>query len=116
MTTNKSKRFQIEVITDRKIVDTIYTRNPDRKETNVPFVVEQVETIIPESYLVYFPSGHSLWFRSKEQMHAAGIASNANFEIDLATGMAVEPENDPDLKAVVLAKTRNAGRHAHLGE
>lgn len=100
-----AKRFEIEVIKNRKVTETIYVKNPDRATDGVNFLVEQKERVIPESYMVYFPSKHAVWFETKEQMVKAGIVESENFEID-DHGLPVEPERIQSLKAAAISNVK----------
>lgn len=95
------KKFEIEVIKNRKVTETIYKKNPDRAVDGVNFLVEKVERVIPESYMVYFPGKHAVWFETKAQMVKAGIVEDENFEID-DHGLPVEPERIQSLKAAAI--------------
>jgi hypothetical protein len=121
MSQRKSKRFQIEVLHDRQVLETKYLRNKDKEVHEIEdedgnmianpnfgknFIeVKEAETV-PESYMVYFPAGHSVWFRTKADMARAGIVEHANFEIDLDTGLPVEVDRMLDLKQHVMKNTR----------
>ncbi len=102
------KRFQVRVMKDRRIVETIYARNPEKAETGIPFITTEAERVIPVSYMVFFPNGHSTWFETKEAMYRAGLTETANFEVDMDTGEAVEAAPQYDLEKVVEAKTRRS--------
>ena len=102
------KRFQVRVMKDREVTETRYARNPEKTETGIPFLVTHEKVVYPVSYMVFFPSGHSVWFASKEAMEHAGLVETANFEIDMETGEPVEPVKQYDLEKVVEAKTRRS--------
>lgn len=111
MAENKAPRFQIEVIHDRKIVETVRRRNkekqdPESEHFGQNFIIEEIERIVPESYMVYFPGQHSVWFETKAAMAQAGIVDNENFEVDLDTGLPVDPKVIINLKAHVEKNTR----------
>ena len=110
MTQRKMPRFQIEVLHNRTITETVYKRNPNPTDTESKHygfstIGQEVERVVPESYMVYFPSGHSVWFASKAAMAQAGIVPSENFEIDLDTGMPVDPRVVVDLKRHVEKST-----------
>lgn len=104
---NTAKRFEVEVVRDRKVTRTVYSRDPNKATTGNNFIKEEIEEVIPESYMVYFAGGHSTMFDSKEAMAAAGIVESANFEVDLDTGLPVEPPKVESLKARVEKNTRH---------
>lgn len=121
MTQRKSRRFQIEVLHDREVHQTRFVRNRDKDVeeiededgnmiANPNFGKKLIEVkeaeIVPESYMVYFPAGHSVWFRTKGDMARAGIVEHENFEIDLTTGLPIEIERMLDLKQHVIKNTR----------
>jgi hypothetical protein len=58
--------------------------------------------------MVYSPNGTATWFETKEAMAAAGIAQSENFVIDTETGLPVEKENLPSIKAMVQKQTRDS--------
>ena len=88
----------------------MYAPNPERKETPqaAPFVMTQKEEVVPESYMVFFPAGHSVWFETREAMMRAGIVESENFIIDLETGEVEEQQPMLDLEALVARNTRNS--------
>lgn len=121
MAQRKSKRFQIEVVYNKELLQTKYMRNKDKNVEEVEdedgnmianpnfgknFIEVKDAEIVPESYMVYFPAGHSVWFRTKADMARAGIVEHENFEIDLNTGLPVEVERMLDLKQHVMKNTR----------
>lgn len=97
-------RFQVEVVHNRKIVQTVYTKvriendDADGKKRYV-LTASEKEEIIPESFMVYFPGGHCTWFRDKAAMAQAGIIESANDQIDTETGLPVAPPVVVDLKS-----------------
>jgi hypothetical protein len=101
-----AKRFQVKVVKDRKVMTTQYLPNPERKkdERATPFITKQVETVIPEGFMVFFPMGHSVFFETREQMVRAGVVESENFTIDLDTG-----EVHQEVKHIDLEK-RSASR------
>lgn len=126
----KALRFQIEVLHDREVTEIVRRRNPTRgKETIINedgeevenldhrknFIEEEQTRVIPTSYMVYFPNGHSTWFETKAAMAQAGIVESENFEVDLETGLPVMPHAVMSLKEHVERNTRttqNFGRRA----
>lgn len=121
MAQRKSKRFQIEVVYNKELLQTKYMRNKDKNVEEIEdedgnmianpnfgknFIEVKDAEIVPESYMVYFPAGHSVWFRTKADMARAGIVEHENFEIDLNTGLPVEVERMLDLKQHVMKNTR----------
>jgi hypothetical protein len=121
MAQRKSKRFQIEVVYNKELLQTKYMRNRDKNAEEIEdedgnmianpnfgknFIEVKDAEIVPESYMVYFPAGHSVWFRTKADMARAGIVEHENFEIDLNTGLPVEVERMLDLKQHVMKNTR----------
>jgi hypothetical protein len=105
-----SKRFQIEVIEDRVLSETIMRIEVDAETKHRRFIREQVERVVPVSYMVYFPGGHSIWCETKNDLARLGLVESENFEIDLDTGLPVQPPKQVDLKARVERATRNT-RH-----
>lgn len=107
-----ARKFQVRVVRDRKVTRDIYERNPERKkdERATPFIVKQVEVTIPESFMVFFPAGHSVWFETREAMVRAGVVENENFVIDLDTGEVAEQQPMLDLEALVARNTRNSAQ------
>ncbi len=97
----KTKRFEIEVVKNRKLTETVY------KKVNGALVGETISRTVPTSYMVYSPNGVSVWFETKEAMAAAGITESSNFTIDTETGMPVEPIQIPSIKAKVESMTRD---------
>ncbi|CAB4150615.1 hypothetical protein UFOVP568_49 [uncultured Caudovirales phage] len=97
-----TKKFEVEVIKNRKLTEKVYSKVDGRLEA-------KTETrIVPVSYMVYSPNGTSVWFESKEAMAAAGITDSANFTIDTDTGMPVEPPQVRSIKSLVESKTRDS--------
>jgi len=109
-------RFQVKIVKNRKITETILTKNPEFDKDGVHFLRETRDRVIPESYLVFFPAGHSVWFETRAALEAAGVNDNAQFEIDLDTGLPMEKERVVDLEALVARKTRSNTILAHIGE
>jgi hypothetical protein len=122
MAQRRAKRFQIEVLHDREVLHTVYKRNKDKDVTEIEdedgemianpnfgksFIEVKEPEIVSESYMVYFPHGHSVWFRTKGDMARAGIVESENFEIDLNTGLPIEIERMLDLKQHVIKNTRD---------
>lgn len=97
-----TKKFEIEVVKNRKLTETVY------KKVDGRLVSETVTRTVPASYMVYSPNGVSVWFETKEAMAAAGITETANFTIDTETGMPVEPVHIPSIKARVESLTRDS--------
>lgn len=106
----KAPRFQVEVLRDRTVTVTTHTKNPNKEKDNTNFIITMVERIIPISFMVYFPGGHSVWYETKADMAQAGIIESENHEIDLETGLPVNPEVIFDLKARVERNTRRPNR------
>jgi hypothetical protein len=104
---NKSKRFQIEVVKNRKIVETIRTAEKGKDGKHLGFKTETKERIVPESYMVFFPAGHSCWFETKDALAHAGLIPSANIEIDLDTGLPILPADEIDIKQLVEARTQS---------
>lgn len=109
-------RFQVKTVKNRKITETVLTKNPDFKEDGIHFLRETKERVIPESFMVFFPGGHSTWFETREAMVRAGIIDNDNYDIDLDTGLPMEKSRVVDLENVVNSKTRNNNSMAMIGE
>lgn len=101
-----SKKFQIEVVKDRSVTSKVYTINRDTKSKHSLLVPKEVTRVIPESFMVYFPGGHSVWFESRDKMAAAGILEHANEEIDLDTGEPIRAPDTVDLKSLVSKRTQ----------
>lgn len=101
-----SKKFQIEVVKDRTLTSTIYSVDASGKSKRTSLKAEKVTRLVPESFMVYFPGGHSVWFESRDKMAAAGILEHANEEIDLDTGEPVRAPAGVDLKALVGKRTQ----------
>ncbi len=101
MQTEAKPRFQVEEIKNRKVTYELTTWDKDTRQ----FVRTPKTETIAKSYLVYFPQGHSLWFRDKASMIAANISDGSDFEIDMQTGLPIMPENIPDLKSLVERAT-----------
>jgi len=119
MAENRAPRFQIEVVHNRKITETVRKRNLHKNDVEseyhgANFVEEVVTRTVPESYMVYFPSGHSLWFETKAQMAQAGLVEGSDFEVDLDTGLPVDPKTVINLKAHVEKNTRRASRQFRM--
>lgn len=102
-----SKRFQIEVIEDRLLEQTVMRIEVDEDTKARRFVREQVQRVVPISYMIYFPGGHSIWVESKNDLVRLGLTENENIEIDLDTGLPVTPPKQTDLKARVERATRS---------
>jgi len=103
-----SKKFQIEVVKDRELTSRIYTVDTSGNSKRSTLSAKTVTRLIPESFMVYFPGGHSVWFETREKMAAAGILEHANTEIDLETGEPVQAPDYVDLKAMVSRKTQQS--------
>lgn len=102
-----SKKFQIEVVKDREVTSRIYTvGTAGAKGKHTSLVGKEVTRLIPESFMVYFPGGHSVWFESRDKMAAAGILEHANEEIDTETGEPIRAPDTVDLKALVGKRTQ----------
>lgn len=101
-----SKKFQIEVLKDRKVTSKVYTIGAPTKGKHTSLTPKEVTRTVPESFMVYFPGGHSVWFESREKMAAAGILEHANEEIDTETGEPVRAPDTVDLKALVGKRTQ----------
>lgn len=102
-----SKRFQIEPIEDRLISETIMRIEVDEDSKTRRFIREQVDRVVPLSYMVYFPGGHSIWVESKNDLVRLGLIESENYEIDLETGLPVAPPRHVDLKSRVERATRS---------
>lgn len=111
MARNIAKRFQIKVLKDYKVTRIKMRRNPNKADDGIPFLTETEEVTLPESYMVFFPNGHSVFFENKTLMAQAGLTEDANFEVDMETGEAVVPPKANDLEALVARKTRNTRQH-----
>src|SRR5215217_7123804 len=104
-----TRKFQIEVLRDRKITEQIHSfqKHPD---SGVPQrVISTVERVVPESYMVYFPHGHSIWVENKQELARLQLLPHDNIEIDTDTGLPVVPPQLQDLKALSDRKTVNTG-------
>lgn len=102
-----SKKFQIETVKDRSVTSRVYTiSEAGAKGKHTSLVAKEVTRVIPESFMVYFPGGHSVWFESREKMAAAGILEHANEEIDLDTGEPIRAPDTVDLKSLVGKRTQ----------
>ena len=101
-----SKKFQIEVVKDRELTSTVYTTVKGKDGKHLGMKSEQVKRLVPESFMVYFPGGHSVWFETRDKMAAAGILEHANEEIDLETGEPVKAPDYVDLKSLVGKRTQ----------
>ena len=104
-----TKKFQIEVIRDRKVTEqlsTFVTGEGGVKQR----VVEARERIVPESYMVYFPGGHSIWVESKAELVRMGFTPDENIEIDTDTGLPLVPPATLDLKRRAERKQATGGR------
>lgn len=109
-------RFKVKLVHNREVTETIFSKNPDFKNDGVHFIRKTEKRVIPESYLVFFPGGHSTWFETKEAMEAAGIIDRENYDIDLDTGLPMEKERVVDLEALVNRKTRSITANTLIGE
>lgn len=101
-----SKKFQIEVMKDRKVTSKVYTIGTPTKGKHTSLTQQEVTRTVPESFMVYFPGGHSVWFETREKMAAAGILEHANEEIDTETGEPIRAPDTVDLKALVGKRTQ----------
>lgn len=103
-----TRKFQLEVMHDRRVVEQISafeTIEGGIKQR----VTKSVERVVPESYMVYFPHGHSIWIESKSELARMGLLPHDNIEIDTETGLPVLPPEMPDFKARSARKTVAAG-------
>jgi hypothetical protein len=101
-----SKKFQIEVVKDRTLTATVYAPVKDQSGKHLGMKSEKTSRLVPESFMVYFPGGHSVWFETRAKMAAAGILENANDEIDLETGEPTKAPDYVDLKSLVNKRTQ----------
>lgn len=111
-TPRTSKRFQIEVIENRMLTETIMRVEPvldadGEKTGRTQIVRDQRVRKVPESYMVYFPGGHSIWCETKADLARLKLTEDENFEVDLETGLPVEPPKHVDLKSRVERMTRS---------
>jgi hypothetical protein len=98
-------RFQVEVLHDREVNMTRYKRVPvEGVPGKYTTEIEKTTEVVPESFMVYFPAGHSVWFRTREDMARAGLADESVM-IDEDTGLPAEPEPVVDYKRAVQRKT-----------
>lgn len=99
------KRHQIEIVRDRTITETIYdVAKGDKHESRV-LTSTKVERVVPVSYNVYFPGGHSVWFEDEATMRAAGVMLGNDVLVDTETGEPINNEDEMDLKTLVARKT-----------
>lgn len=99
-----TRKFQIETLRDRKVVEHVYRFEENEQGVKVR-TMHTVERIVPESFMVYFPSGHSIWVENKALLAQYGITEDANVEIDTDTGLPVKPPETNNIKALVARKT-----------
>lgn len=99
------RKFQIEVVKDRVVTETVYKR-VKREDGGSALEASEVKRKIAESFMVYFPGKHSVWFESREKMAMAGILEHANVEIDTETGDAISEAPVANLKALVDRNTQ----------
>ena len=103
-----TRKFQIEVLKDRKIVEQVSMFEPiEGDETKKQRVVRTVERIVPESFMCYFPGGHSIWVEHKHELARLNLVPDANIEIDTETGLPVLPPEQNNVKAIVQRRTVN---------
>lgn len=107
-TPRTSMRFQIEVIKDRKLTEVVFDKVLDEVTGKPTLVRKERERVVPESYMVYFPNGHSIWCETKGDLQRLKLTETDNFEVDLETGLPVVPPHKQDLKALVAARTRSS--------
>jgi hypothetical protein len=102
------RKFQIDVIRNRKVTERVsaYEELPSGGRG---LVTKELERVIPEGYMVYFPAGHSIFVDSKEQLTRLGLLESNNQEIDEEMGLPVPSQPTNDIKDRVLKRTHNAG-------
>ena len=101
-----TRRFQVEVLRDRRITETVYVFETDEDTKQKQRVAKTIERVVPESYMVYFPAGHSIWVENKTELARLALRPGDNIEIDTDTGLPVTPPDVPNIKAQVLRKTQ----------
>jgi hypothetical protein len=101
-----TKRFQVEVLRDREITEHVYRFEVDEELGTKQRVMRTATRVVPESYMVYFVGGHSIWVESKQELARLALMPANNFEIDTDTGLPIKPPDDPNIKANVLRKTQ----------
>ncbi len=101
-----TRKFQIEVLKDRRIVEqvSVFEEGADGKKHRV---VQTTERIVPESFMCYFPGGHSIWVEHKHELARLNLVPDENIEIDTDTGLPVLPPVQNNVKAIVARRTVN---------
>jgi hypothetical protein len=102
MPQNVKPRFEVEVL-DGSTTETHYSRIDGR---NVESTVE-----VPRGYMVYFPAGHSIRVRTREELHRLGFDHGAEL-IDMDSGDVIG-EAVPSLKQQVQRRA-GASRRADI--
>lgn len=102
-----TRKFQLEVVRNRKVVETIceYVKDKDDPKHR-KLERKQVERIVPEGYMVYFNGGQSIFVETKEELARMRLLPHHNCDIDEETGEPVTTVAPQDLKANVLRKTQ----------
>lgn len=101
-----TRKFQVEMLRDREVTEHTYTFQEN--EVGVKSrVLKQNVRVVPESYMVYFPAGHSVWVETKAELARLALLPGDNIEIDTETGLPVTPPDVPNIKAMVERKTAN---------
>jgi hypothetical protein len=98
-----ARKFQVEVLTDRVVSETVYERVPSESDpTRNVMLATKRDRIVPESYMVYFPLGHSIWVETKAELARIGAMPGTEVEVDMETGEIVSQRVVTDLKANAL--------------
>lgn len=96
---NLSPKFEIVTLKDRVVNRTVYKKEAvageEKKFQLVPY--KYTETVA-ESFMVYFPGKHSVWFETRAAMAAAGVALDDTEEVDLDTGLPATPPQAHNLQ------------------
>ena len=100
-----TRSFQIDTIYDRVVTEQISTFVEEHGVKKRQ--VETTQRVVPVSYMVYFPLGHSLWVESKEELARLRLTADANVEIDTDTGLPVKPPESNNIKERSIRKTIN---------
>ena len=103
-----TRKFQLEVMHNRRVVEQ-HSAFEEIEGGVKRRVTREVERVIPESYMVYFPGGHSIWVEGKAQLAELGLLPSDNTEIDTDTGLPVLPPELPDFKARAERKSAGTG-------
>jgi hypothetical protein len=93
-------KFEVEDVSDREFTRTIAQWDAKGKKLSYKEKKEK------GGYMVYFPQGHSIHVRSKEEMKRLGFDRAPNL-VDLESGEEMPVPQQMSLKNRVAAKTKN---------